>query len=186
MKTKLLAFIIFMLASFSIMMTLGAQSLPPIKIIGRVSDVNEVGLIGVSVKVKGTNIGAMTDMNGHFTITVPNENATLGFSIIGYSNKDVPVKGKGLSEIRVTLEVSTTKMDEVVITAFGTHQKKESVVSAISTVDPTELRVPSSNLTTAFAGRLSGVIAYQRSGEPGLDNAEFFIRGVTSFSTSGK
>src|SRR5690606_35413025 len=76
-------------------------------------------------------------------------------------------------------------LEEVVGVAFGT-QKKESVVSAISTVNPSELRVPASNLTTAFAGRLAGVIAYQRSGEPGLDNAEFFIRGVTSFSTAGK
>jgi len=167
------------------MLTVGAQ-VPPIKITGRVSDVNEVGLIGVSVKVKGTNIGAMTDMNGHFTITVPNKNDTLEFSIVGYSTKDVPVKGKGLSEIRVTLEESAAELGEVVITAFGTHQKKESVVSAITTIDPTELRIPSSNLTTALAGKLAGVIAYQRSGEPGLDNAEFFIRGVTSFSTAGK
>jgi TonB-linked SusC/RagA family outer membrane protein len=185
MKTKLLAFIIFMLASFSIMLTVGAQ-VPPIKITGRVSDVSEVGLIGASVKVKGTNIGAMTDMNGHFTITVPNDKDTLEFSIVGYSTKDVPVKGKGLSEIRVTLEESAAELGEVVITAFGTHQKKESVVGAITTIDPTELKIPSSNLTTAFAGRLAGVIAYQRSGEPGLDNAEFFIRGVTSFSTAGK
>lgn len=186
MKTKLLAFIILTFASFSIMLTLGAQGLPPIKITGRVSDVNEVGLIGASVNVKGTNIGATTDMNGHFTITVPNDNDTLEFSIVGYKTKEVPVKGKGLSEIRVTLEESATEMGEVVITAFGTHQKKESVVSAISTIDPTELRVPASNLTTAFAGRLAGVIAYQRSGEPGLDNAEFFIRGITTFSSAGK
>lgn len=185
MKTKLLAFIIFMLASFSIMLTVDAQ-VPPIKITGRVSDVNEIGLIGVSVKVKGTNIGALTNMNSHFTITVPNDKDTLEFSIVGYSTKDVPVKGNELSEMRVTLEESTAELGEVVITAFGTHQKKESIVSAITTIDPSELKIPSSNLTTAFAGRLAGVIAYQRSGEPGLDNAEFFIRGVTSFSTAGK
>lgn len=158
--------------------------LPPKTITGRVSDKNEVGLIGVSIKVKGTNIGTMTDMNGHYSITVPDNNAILEFSIVGYATKEVPVKG--LSEIQVTLEESATKMGEVVITAFGAHQKKESVVSAITTIDPTELKVPSSNLTTAFAGKLAGVIAYQRSGEPGLDNAEFFIRGVTTFSTSGK
>src|SRR5690606_148475 len=76
-------------------------------------------------------------------------------------------------------------MDEIVITAFGT-QKKESVVGAITTITPSDLKTPSSNLTTAFAGRLAGVVAYQRSGEPGLDNAELFIRGITSFSASGK
>ncbi len=71
-------------------------------------------------------------------------------------------------------------LDEVTITAFAT-QKKESVVSSIETINPKELRVPSSNLTTALAGRLAGVISYQRSGEPGNDNAQFFVRGVTTF-----
>ncbi len=152
-------------------------------ITGRVSDINEVGIIGASVKVKGTTIGTVTDMAGHFVLTVPNNNAILEITSVGYTSEEVPVKG--LEEVRVTLYESTSDMEEVVITAFGT-QKKESVVSAISTVTPKDLKIPSSNLTTAFAGRLSGVIAYQRSGEPGLDNAEFFIRGITSFSASGK
>jgi len=64
--------------------------------------------------------------------------------------------------------------------AFGT-QRKESVVGSIASVRPDELRIPSSNLTTALAGRVAGMIAYQRSGEPGADNADFFVRGVTSF-----
>jgi len=65
----------------------------------------------------------------------------------------------------------------------GDSQKKESVVSSITTVNPESLKIPSSNLTTAFAGRVAGLISYQRTGEPGLDNAEFFIRGVTTFGT---
>lgn len=85
----------------------------------------------------------------------------------------------------VTLEEDTIALDEVQIVAFGV-QKKESIVSSISTVTPGELRVPSSNITTAFAGRMGGVIAYQRSGEPGLDDADFFIRGITTFATGGK
>jgi TonB-linked SusC/RagA family outer membrane protein len=74
----------------------------------------------------------------------------------------------------------STELEEVTVVAFGT-QKKESVIASITTVDPSELKVPSSNLTTALAGRIAGLIAYQRSGEPGRDNAEFFIRGVTTF-----
>src|SRR5690606_19994539 len=101
----------------------------------------------------------------------PNDDVILVFSMVGFATKEV--RTKGLSEVRVVLDESVTGMEEVVITAFGTHQKKESVVSAITTVDPTTLRVPASNLTAAFAGRMAGVIAYQRSGEPGLDNAEF-------------
>lgn len=76
-------------------------------------------------------------------------------------------------------------LDEVAIVAFGT-QKKESVIASISTIKPAELKVPSSNLTTALAGRMAGIIAYQRSGEPGQDNADFFVRGVTTFGTGKK
>lgn len=78
------------------------------------------------------------------------------------------------------LEEDSKALDEVVVVAFGT-QRKESMISSIETIKPAELKVPSSNLTTALAGRMSGVIAYQRSGEPGKDNADFFIRGVTTF-----
>lgn len=66
------------------------------------------------------------------------------------------------------------------VVAFA-KQKKESVIGSIQTVKPAELKTPSSNLTTSLAGRMAGVIAYQRSGEPGKDNANFFIRGVTTF-----
>src|SRR5690606_3229209 len=77
-------------------------------------------------------------------------------------------------------------LDGVVISAYGTKQSRESVLSSISTVNTADLRIPSSNITTGFAGKLPGVIAFQRSGEPGLDDAQFFIRGITSFSASGK
>ncbi len=154
------------------------------QITGRVSDKNEAGIPGVSVKIKGTTMGTVTDLNGHFTITVSDETAILEFTYVGYTTKEVPVKGK--SEIRIMLEeAAATDMEEVVVTAFGT-QKKESVSAAITTVRPSDLKSPSSNLTAALAGRVAGVIAYQRSGEPGLDNAEFYIRGITTFSTAGK
>ena len=82
--------------------------------------------------------------------------------------------------INVTLKEKEDMLEEVTIVAFG-KQKKESVISSIQTVHVKDLRVPSSNLTTALSGRIAGVISYQTSGEPGQDNAEFFIRGVTSF-----
>lgn len=153
-------------------------------ITGRVSDTNEVGLPGVTIKVQGTKLGTVTDLNGHYSITVPDDHAILEFSFVGYETKVVSVNGR--STIDVTMQESSAKMGEVVVTAFGTEQKKESVVGAISTVRPADLKIPSSNLTAAFAGKLPGVIAFQRSGEPGQNNAQFFIRGVSSFSTSGK
>lgn len=157
---------------------------PERTVTGRVSDSSNVPLVGVTVKVKGTSNGTVTNMSGHFTLTVSDDNAILVFTYVGYKDKEVSVNGR--SEVNVTLQESAAEIGEVVVTAFGTQQKRESVVGAISTVRPEDLRVPSSNLTTAFAGRLPGVIAFQRSGEPGLDNASFFIRGITSFSAAGK
>lgn len=152
---------------------------------GRVMDETGVGIIGASVSVKGTTVGTTTDMAGKFSLSVSSVNVVLVISYVGYQTREIAVAGLEQKEIEVTMIASTTDEDNVVVVAFG-QQKKESVISAISTVQPSSLKVPSSNLTSAFAGRLSGVIAYQRSGEPGLDNAEFFIRGITSFSSSGK
>ena len=75
------------------------------------------------------------------------------------------------------------ELSEVTVVAFG-KQKKESVIGSITTVKPGDLKIPSSNLTTALAGNMAGVIAYQRSGEPGRDNADFFVRGITTFGTN--
>ena len=77
------------------------------------------------------------------------------------------------------------ELDGVTVVAFA-KQKKESVVGAITTVTPKDLKVPSSNLTTALAGRVAGMISYQTSGEPGADNAQFFIRGIGTFGSSAK
>ncbi|WP_262247896.1 SusC/RagA family TonB-linked outer membrane protein [Parapedobacter soli] len=136
-------------------------------------------LPGVSVTVKDQqNIGTTTDLNGRFFLEMPSEDAILVFSMVGFETQEIPVAGKEV--INVELQMVEGQLDEAVVVAFGT-QKKESVIGSITTINPQELKVPSSNLTTALAGRLAGVIAYQRSGEPGMDNAEFFIRGATTF-----
>lgn len=83
----------------------------------------------------------------------------------------------------VKLKNAANELDEVTVVAFG-KQRKESVIGSISTVDVKTLKVPSSNLTTALAGNVAGVIAYQRTGEPGQDNADFFVRGITTFGAN--
>lgn len=168
--------------------TATAAPLQPIQdtvLIGKVVDETGVGIIGASIIVKGTSLGTATDMAGRFSLKLTTIDVVLTVSSAGYESKDVPVSLSDAKELEIVLKASAKDEENVVVVAFG-KQKKESVISAITSVTPGDLRVPSSNLTTAFAGRLSGVIAYQRSGEPGLDNAEFFIRGITSFSTSGK
>ena len=149
---------------------------------GQVTDSKGETLPGVSIKLKGTTIGATTDLDGRYTINVPDNISILVFTYIGFVTQEVAVDNR--TSINVKLEAADTALDEVVIVAYG-QQKKESMVSSITTINPKELKGPTSNLTTMLAGRLSGVIAYQRSGEPGADNAQFFIRGITSFG-SGK
>ena len=143
---------------------------------GKVSDETQT-LPGVSIVIKGTTTGVVTDINGNYSIKVP-DNGTLIFSSIGHIAMTVAVDTR--STINIILNTDIKEMDEVVVVAFG-KLKKTELVGAATSIRPAELKVPSSNLTTALAGRLAGVVAYQRSGEPGSDNAEFFIRGVTTF-----
>ncbi len=145
---------------------------------GAVRDTTGI-LPGVSVRVKGqNNIGTTTDLNGRFILDVPDENVVLVFSMVGYVVQEIPVKGKDV--INVFLKSVETGLDEVVVVGFGT-QKRSDMVGSVTSIKTSDLKVPSSNLTTALAGRAAGVIAYQRSGEPGQDNADFFVRGVTTF-----
>ncbi|MDR2039973.1 MAG: SusC/RagA family TonB-linked outer membrane protein, partial [Bacteroidales bacterium] len=153
------------------------------EISGRVVDSDGFPIPGVSVVLKkDPSVGKVTDEEGRYSINCSPDDILL-YSFIGFKTTE-RVAGD-IDKVTITLEEDVMEIGEIVVTGFG-KQKKESVVSSITTVNPQELKVPSSNLTTAFAGRLSGVIAYQRSGEPGLDNAEFFIRGITSFSAAGK
>lgn len=137
------------------------------------------GLPGVTVVVKGSQIGTVTDVEGNYNINVPNADAVLVFSFIGYVTQEQAVGDRTV--LNVVLSADVTSLDEVVVVGFGT-QKRESVVGAMSSVKPSELKIPASNLTTALAGRISGLISYQTSGEPGADNAQFFVRGVASFN----
>ena len=144
---------------------------------GTVYDEDGRPIPGATVVVKGLNQGTVTDVDGAFTIDVDPQ-ATLLVSFIGFQTQEVELAGK--SAIHVVLKVETEEIEDVTVVAFA-KQKKESVIASITTVKPDELKIPSSNLTTALAGRMSGLISYQRSGEPGADNADFFIRGVTTF-----
>lgn len=149
-------------------------------ITGKVTDVKGAPLPGVSVLLKNTTNGMLTDTAGLFTLTVPNLKGTLVFSFVGYVKQEQAINDRKI--INITLEDENSTLGEVVVVAYGT-QKRESMVSSITTINPKELKGPTSNLTTMLAGRLPGLIAYQRSGEPGSDNAAFFIRGITSFGT---
>lgn len=168
--------LLFYFLVFLCPLSLLAQTQKEIK--GTVLD-GETGetLPGVAIRVVGSTRGVSTDLDGTYEIRASSTDK-LEFSYVGMISQTVEVGDK--VTINVTLMSISSELDEVTIVAFG-RQRKESVIAAIETVDAKDLRVVSSNLTAAFAGRIPGVISYQTTGEPGNDNAEFFIRGVTTF-----
>lgn len=158
------------------------QSAPVGKVTGVVVDSNNEPLIGVVIKKTGREGGVITDMDGKFSIEAKTGDK-LELSYIGMENKTVTIGQQ--HNLTITMEEKHNELDDVTIVAFG-KQKKESVVASVSTVKVSDLKVPSSNLTTALAGRMSGLIAYQTTGEPGKDNADFFVRGITTFSEQAR
>src|SRR5690606_8860579 len=149
-------------------------------ITGTVTDeFDNTPIVGVNVAIMGTTRGTSTDENGVYEISA-NEGDSLVFSFVGYETQKIAV-GK-VRIINVRLQSDMEGLEETVVVAFGT-QRKESVVSSITTVNVRDLKTPSSNLTTALAGRMAGLVAYQSTGAPGEEDAQFFVRSVTSFGS---
>jgi len=155
-----------------------AKVQPGIRIMGTVID-DAGGLMpGVTVVIRGSSTGTTTDVNGEYTIIAPSDTSVLKFSFLGYRTQEIMVGNRRI--ITVTMQEESADLGEFVLVAFGT-QKKESVIASVETVNTRDLKIASANLTSAFAGKIPGVISYQTTGEPGADNAEFFVRGVTTF-----
>lgn len=149
---------------------------------GTVVDETNQPIPGATILVQNSTRGVVTDELGKFEITVlPSDKLVISF--IGLETKTIPIGDK--TTLSIVLLPKANELDGVTVVAFA-KQKKESVVGAITTVTPKDLKVPSSNLTTALAGRVAGMISYQTSGEPGADNAQFFIRGIGTFGSSAK
>lgn len=178
---KQINFIIFIIFTAFFINVVFVSAQTPSMVKGRVIDAEtEESLPGVSIIIDKTTRGVTTDVDGTFEIRA-NPTDKLVFSFLGMETQVIEVGNKTF--IDVELKPATSELDEVTIVAFG-KQKKESVIGAITTINPGDLKVPSSNLTTALAGNMAGIIAYQRSGEPGSDNADFFVRGITTFGAN--
>lgn len=151
---------------------------------GQVVDEKGNPVAGANVVVQGTGRGVVTDGDGYYTVKV-NSNDALRFSFIGYKNQIVLVEAKEKIDVKLVPEVED--IDEVAVVAFGS-QKKESMVSAITSVKSGELKSSNSDLTSSFAGKISGVIGWDTGGGPGAltegeMNTKFYIRGITSYAT---
>ncbi|AWW31573.1 hypothetical protein DN752_16375 [Echinicola strongylocentroti] len=148
---------------------------------GVVKDPSGITIPGVNIIEVGTTNGTATDINGEFSMKLTTTNPVIKLSFVGYQAKEIKIGASSVYE--VVLEEDQKALDEVVVVGFG-EQKKVSVVGSVTTIEPKELKIPTSNLSQSFAGRLSGVVAVQRSGEPGRDAAQFWIRGLATFGNT--
>lgn len=146
---------------------------------GRVIDEEGKPIYGVNVLVKGGTDGIATDNEGYFLLETDEEETQLSFTFIGFKPQEKKAYFKSFTEI--VLEEETSELGEVVVVGYGS-QKRASVIGSIDRVNPGELQQPSRTLSTSLAGRLAGIIAVQKSGEPGYDGADFWIRGVNTFT----
>lgn len=156
-----------------------------IVVTGTVFDSANIPVAGANLMVKGTDTGTIADGDGNFSITVPYSGATLVVSFIGFTTKEVPLAGQ--TKVKVVLEEEATALEETVVIAYG-NQKRATMTGAISSVSVKDLtQSPSANVTNALAGRLPGLTVTQfGGGEPGKDQANFAVRGISSYSGGGQ
>ncbi len=149
-----------------------------VNIRGKVIDSNDEPLIGVTVMVKGTNTGTITDTNGNFSISVPDQKSILVFSFVGYKKQEIPVGTN--KQLTIQMLEETELLEEVVVVGYGT-QKRASVTGAISTMSDRELlKAPAMGITNVVGARVAGVSMLQTSGQPGSDAASLLVRGQSA------
>lgn len=152
------------------------------KITGRVADDKGEPLIGVSILVKGTNIGAITDIDGQYEIHIEDmPDAVLEFGYVGFKPVDIKIGSRNIYDVH--MEELVNELNEMVAIGYGT-QRRISNIGAQTSLKMEDIKTPSASLSTALAGRLAGVIAVQRTGEPGKDAADIWIRGIATPNSS--
>lgn len=152
------------------------------RISGTVKDEKGEPLIGATIQIRGTTIGALTNVDGTFSLDIPLESRIITVSFVGYEPQDIDIGS--LQILNITLKSISIGLEEVVVVGYGT-QKKESVVGAITQIDNTAIvKSGISTVTNAISGKLSGVLNMQQSGQPGSNNSEIIIRGLSSWNSS--
>jgi len=152
------------------------------RIVGVVKESGGETAVGVTVVVKGTTQGTVTDIDGNYIISAPS-NGVLVFTYLGFKTQEIEVKGR--TAIDVTLAESENVLDEVVVSVgYGTQRKITTIGAQSGIAQVSDLKQPVANLTNVIAGRISGVIGVQRSGDPGNDNSDLWIRGISTFSNN--
>ncbi|CAN5473935.1 TonB-dependent receptor [soil metagenome] len=159
------------------------EAAPEKNVTGKVTDDKGTALAGVSVLLKGSKKGVATDANGSFSISVPDDNAILVISYVGFQSQEIPVG----SQTNITIALvagGSEQLSDVVVVGYGT-QKKVTVTGAVAQVKGSELAKSSNlNLSNSLAGRLPGITAVNSSGEPGYDGSAIRVRGTNSLGNT--
>lgn len=149
---------------------------------GIVTDNKGVALPGVNIIITGTTLGAMTGVDGKYSIEVPKDSKSLTFTFVGMESQVIPIGDQ--TQINATLSESAVGLDEVVVVGYGT-QKKINVIGSVTTISAKEITTaPISNISNALAGRLTGAVIQQGGGEPGKDAANILVRGVATLGNN--
>lgn len=168
------------LLCFSLMASVFAQTREVSGVV--ISGEDNMPLPGVSVLIKGTTTGTVTDVDGRFKLNVADQNAVLILSFIGFTPLEVPVGNN--TTLDLTLRPDLKSLEEVVVVGYGV-QKRETITGSVATVKGGELsKSPAMNLSNSIAGRMPGVIAVNRSGEPGYDGSGIRIRGSNTLGNN--
>ncbi|TDE17772.1 TonB-dependent receptor [Dyadobacter psychrotolerans] len=161
---------------------LSAKHTAEIALKGKVSEENGSPLPGVSILIKGSNTGTTTDSDGSYTITVPDANAVLVFSYVGFVKQEVIVGSRNVIDVKLLTDAQA--LTEIVVVGYG-EQKKETLTGSVTTVKGTDIvKSPAVNVSNSLAGRLPGVTLVSRSGEPGQDGSTIRIRGVNTLGNN--
>lgn len=159
------------------------EQVQPVTVTGYVTDDKKQPLPGVTVMLKGTNTATITDANGNYKITLPDNKGTLVFSFIGFETSEIVPGEKTV--INVQLTQGNQNLNEVVVVGYGT-QRKTSLTSSVSAVKGSELvKAPVPNITASLAGRVAGISARPNGGVPGQDNPDIHVRGIGTIGGSG-
>ncbi|GAB6008741.1 SusC/RagA family TonB-linked outer membrane protein [Dysgonomonas reticulitermitis] len=171
--------VLLLITSITNNQVLAADSpLQEILIKGTVKDAHGEPLIGVIIQIKGETGGTVTDIDGKFSINAPGRNSVLVVSYMGFKSQEITIGDRTIFDI--VLSEDAKHLEEVVVVGYGV-QKKGSVTSAISTVNVADLKVAAPrSINNILAGKVSGIVSVQRSGEPGKDDAQFWIRGIST------
>lgn len=173
---------LFMVAPMNSFATVNEVHQQTTTIKGTITDMTGEPLPGVSVVVKGTTTGVMTDIDGKYAISVPNREATLVITYMGFKPQEHKVGDK--TTIDIVLEEQSQDLDEVVVVGYGV-QKKVNLTGSVASVDSKKLENRAvTNLATSIAGLAPGVRVTQASGNPGSENVSIRFRGTTSLSGS--